>query len=248
MNGELNSGIFDFDFSTERLAPKEKNIDTLGKRFYYNRTEKNFTNLYKRLYWGLSKFVFGILKSNENVDDIISKTMEAVYFKIGTYNPKKAKFSTWVYNIAFNNCLMLKRDGADGFLTSSIDEDISNMYDSYIEENKSSDADTVDADLCDDFDLVFKNNEFVRYNKNKAESEMYDASIRCMKSLPDSLRIVLEERFINNKKLEDISIDNRINLSSVKTWIGRGLKSLKEEICLKEKDALFEYRTFREVC
>ena len=68
-----------------------------------------------------------------------------------------------------------------------------------------------------------------------------------MKTLPDSLRIVLEERFINNKKLEDISIDNKINISSVKTWVGRGLKALKEEIYLKEKNALFEYRTFSEV-
>ena len=42
--------------------------------------------------------------------------------------------------------------------------------------------------------------------------------------------MVMRERFINNKKIEDIAIDNNVPVSSVKNWLRKGKDVLRDKI------------------
>ena len=60
--------------------------------------------------------------------------------------------------------------------------------------------------------------------------EIYDASVDCINFLPNNLQMVMRERFINNKKIEDIAIDNNVPVSSVKNWLRKGKDVLRDTI------------------
>lgn len=47
--------------------------------------------------------------------------------------------------------------------------------------------------------------------------------------------MVMRERFINNKKIEDIAIDNNVPVSSVKNWLRKGKDVLR--ITIQERYA-----------
>ena len=51
----------------------------------------------------------------------------------------------------------------------------------------------------------------------------------------------MKERYINQKKLEQIARDNRISLSSVKNWIRKGTSELKCEIEYRHPDLVKIY-------
>jgi len=236
--------IFNLENSTDKFAPKERDIEILGRRFVNCPSDKNFRELYNRIQWGLKKYILTIVKSNEYVDDVFSKTIEMIYFKRKSYVQSKGKFSTWIYKIALNNSLMLLRDGYDKFLSTAIDADISEVYDNELFKNCRNEIDSFNED--DDFDLVMKNGRWDRYDKRSVTFETFDASVRCMDYLPDTYKTVLVDRFINNKKLEDIASDNKINLSSVKTWLRKGLTALESEMNYRERDLVTEYKLFSE--
>jgi hypothetical protein len=78
--------------------------------------------------------------------------------------------------------------------------------------------------------MYFDGKEYVTYTKDKIFSDIYDASVECMEFLPDKLRLVMKERYIDQKKVAQIAIDNNIAQSSVKNWIRKGISCLSEEI------------------
>ena len=60
--------------------------------------------------------------------------------------------------------------------------------------------------------------------------KFYDASVKSIQDLPDNLRVVMYDRLINQKKIDDIAYDNNIPVSSVKNWLRKGKTELQEII------------------
>lgn len=217
--------------NTENITPpkKEKNIQTLAMKFINDPGEKTFNALAERINWGLRGYVFKIVKDNDATTDVVSKTLEALYFKREQYNPDNAKFSTWMYRIAFNFALkyLQQPPGSQGKLNI----DFEDIYDSTLA-NDSSDGSGLSAFTSSDdiIDMVYDNNEFVSYDKEKVISDFYDASVKSIQDLPDNLRVVMYDRLVNEKKIEDIAYDNYIPVSSVKNWLRKGKAELQEII------------------
>lgn len=215
----------------------ERDIQKLAIKFIEEPSELNFLKLSKRINWGLRKYIFDIVKSNDYIDEIVNKTLENIYFKRDQFDPAIANFSTWMYKIAFNNSLKFLNDQKK-IHKYHISEDFSDIYESEISDNNM-------EDCCDDSSntsagYTAANNEFVDmiingtdidiYDKERIFSEIYDASIDCISYLPDNLRIVMKERLLNNKKIDDIAADNRIPVSSVKNWLRKGKVALAETV------------------
>lgn len=211
----------------------ERNIQKLALTFIKERTEKSFNFLVARIYWGLWSYVYKIIPENTAVEDIISKTLENIYFKCDQFDPKKANFSTWMYKIAYNNTLKYLQE-KNKVKNSSYSEDYENIYDSELgKETVVSDEDADVITITDDLvDIVFtsmgKNVEV--YKRERVYTEIYDASVECINFLPNNLQMVMRERFINNKKIEDIAIDNNVPVSSVKNWLRKGKDVLRDTI------------------
>jgi RNA polymerase sigma factor (sigma-70 family) len=213
----------------EKKPKKEKNIQKLAMQFIEDPTEKNFELLFERINWGLRSYIFKIVNDDEATTEVVSKTLEAIYFKRDQYKPENAKFSTWMYRIAFNNSLKYNQSKLSS--QGKVNVDFEDLYDSTV---------TNDTDECcpisgfteaeASIDIVYEDGKFVNYDREKIISDFYDASVKSIQELPDNLRVVMYDRLINNKKIEDIAYDNMIPVSSVKNWLRKGKVELQEII------------------
>lgn len=231
--------IFNLPPATRRKERKkaEKDINKLALTFISNPTEINFERLMKRVNWGLRSFMYNILKDDSAVDECMSRTMENVYYKRDTFDEGKGHFSTWLYKIAYHNCIKYKRGEFGNDMKDVVPTDFSEIYDSYVDINDSkSENPPMDTEFIDTFDMVYENGEYKMYGRSQIISEIYDASIQCMDRLPDNLRIVMKERYINMKKVDDIAIDNKIPVTSVKNWLRKGIMALNDELKVSVPD------------
>lgn len=219
---------------------KEKSIDKLAETFLEDSNERNFFNLTSRIKWGLRSYIYGIVNDNNAVDDVMSRTLEQIYFKKHLFKNDVAKFSTWVYGIAYYYAIKYLKDiEICRTRINCVDGDISDMYEKYIYEDTESDQDC--GEFCgytdeSDIDLLFNGAECIMYSKEKIASDIYDASIDCIQYLPDKCRLVIKERYINQKKVEDIAIQNNFSVYDVKNWLVKARKLLKAEVKKRYSD------------
>ncbi len=69
---------------------------------------KAFTELVKRYEDTVYRFAFKLCRDRENAEEVFQDTFINVYRKIGTFD-SRSRFSTWLYSIVANNCLMSRR-------------------------------------------------------------------------------------------------------------------------------------------
>lgn len=222
----------------------KKNIQKLAIMFIETPNESTFKDLVERINWGLRKYIFGIVGDNAAVDEIMSKTLENIYFKRDLFNPELANFSTWMYKIAYNNSLKYLQEKAK-ITNSTCSEDIGDIYESelYTDDDTGIDNNEVFEDSVDFVDIVFTGVKTEVYTRERVLNEIYDASVKSISYLPENLKMVMHERLINNKKIEDIATDNNVPVSSVKNWLRKGKVVLNETI--KERyPALYEMYVF----
>lgn len=222
----------------------KKNIQKLAIMFIETPNESTFKDLVERINWGLRKYIFGIVGDNAAVDEIMSKTLENIYFKRDLFNPELANFSTWMYKIAYNNSLKYLQEKAK-ITNSTCSEDIGDIYESelYTDDDTGIDNNEAFEDSVDFVDIVFTGVKTEVYTRERVLNEIYDASVKSISYLPENLKMVMHERLINNKKIEDIATDNNVPVSSVKNWLRKGKVVLNETI--KERyPALYEMYVF----
>ena len=222
--------MFDLSAPKRKKKKSEKDINKLAMNFISDPTNINFERLMNRVNWGLRAFMYDILKDNVAVDECMSRTMENIYFKRDTFDINRAQFSTWMYKIAYHNCLKYEQGdfGRDDKNTVSVD--FSDLYDSYIDDDSSVDSSPIDTNFADNFDMIYDSGSFKIYGREQIMNDIYDASIQCMSNLPDNLRVVLKERYINRKKVDEIATDNKIPVTSVKNWLRKGIAALNDEL------------------
>jgi RNA polymerase sigma factor (sigma-70 family) len=225
----------------------EKNIQTLAIAFIESPSEITFRNLASRINWGLRKYIFNIVNDDSAVDEIMSKTLENIYFKRDQFNSEKGNFSTWMYRIAYNNSLKYLQEKAKQ-VKLHFSEDFEDIYDSELCKDDMSDAyvcsDLHTSDTGEIVDIVFGEKVEV-YMKERVLNEIYDASVKCIDYLPENLRMVMHERLINNKKIEEIAADNNVPITSVKNWLRKG-KTVLSETIREHYAALYEMYVFNQ--
>lgn len=216
------------------MPKKETSIKKLSTDFIANPNEKTFKDLVDRIYWGLRKYILNIVGDNTAVDEVMSRTLENIYFKRDLFNPEIANFSTWMYKIAYNNSLKYMQEKAK-ITNSTCSEDLGNIYESelYSDEDTDSGSNDVFEEGVEFIDIIFTGVKTEIYTRERVLNEIYDASVKSIDYLPDNLKMVMHERLINNKKIEDIAIDNDVPVSSVKNWLRKGKVVLNEMIKMR---------------
>ena len=197
----------------------------------------------KRCSWGLRTYIYGMTGSKEDTENILSITMEHVYFRIDSFKDDAGKFSTWMYRIAHNDAVTYFRSGWYKSKINTVNIDLSDVHERIV----SSDEGCLFDDMLYDEEIEnmsFNGGEFKTYTKSKVLSDIYDASIECMDYLPDHLRIVMKERYINQKKVDTIAEENKVSSASVKNWIRKGCSELANEVMDKHNEL---YNIFEEM-
>ena len=193
-----------------------KNIQELAESFMRTSSEKDFVELYKRIKPGLLNHCKSILIEQEAAEDAVSNTMAKIWTKISQYDPSRGNFSTWVYNIARNESLGIKKN-EDRYLpiiqevVRSNDESEESVYPTI-----SSSPVTLEAE----FDYITTENDEME--------DLYDNVIEKMKDLPEIYKDILFDREILRMKYQEIADKHGMKKRAVATRIRRARLKVRE--------------------
>jgi RNA polymerase sigma-70 factor (ECF subfamily) len=193
---------------------KPDSLKDLGFKFKETRSEKVFTELYNRIRPGLYNYIFQVVKDHDDTENLISYVMSTVYNKIDGYDPKW-HISTWIYRIAYTSaCMELRYRKARKTTNMSVLE---------MSENKNLLSKI-------EFESMETYKDILEIAEEKAEADENTLRLRKLVSqLPDEYRVVIEEKFFNDLKYEEIAQKLDIPLHTVKNRISRGKRIIKEK-------------------
>jgi RNA polymerase sigma-70 factor (ECF subfamily) len=199
---------------------KEKNIQKLAEDFIVSRNNKSFNDLFERLRPGVSNHCFLILKDLELAEDAFLNTMAKIWSKIDQYDLERGNFSTWCYNIARNESLLLMKsrkryasheDSQLEYLSTK--NSIGNLGGFYVME--------------EDPDYAFFSEE------NKIDL-VYESVLDEIRKLPELYREIMIDREINGMKYKDIADKYNIKKRSIATRIRRARGRIRKKMDKKQ--------------
>lgn len=192
-----------------------KNIQQLAESFMKTLSEKDFVELYKRIKPGLLNHCKSILLEQEAAEDAVSNTMAKIWTKISQYDPNRGNFSTWVYNIARNESLVIKKN-EDRYLPI-IQEVVKN----------SDDSDDCKISYNKFDDLNSYKQSFVANSETEME-DLYENVVEKMKNLPDIYKEILFDREILRMKYQEIADKHGMKKRAIATRIRRARLKVRD--------------------
>jgi RNA polymerase sigma-70 factor (ECF subfamily) len=195
---------------------KETNIQKLAEDFILSKTDKSFANLFNRLKPGVSNHCFLILKNMELAEDAFLNTMSKIWLKIDQYNLERGNFSTWCYNIARNESLLLMKSRKK--LVNHDEEDLEYLS----SKNTIGEIGGV-YNIEDDPAYAF-------FSEENTIDAVYESVLDEIRSLPETYRDIMIDREIHGMKYKDIAEKYGIKKRSIATRIRRARGRIRKKI------------------
>ncbi len=193
---------------------KEKNIQVLAENFIQGKDDTSFKFLFDRLKPGVLNHCFTILDDMELAEDAFLNCMAKVWQKIDQYDVEKGNFSTWCYNIAKNESLLLQKSRKR--LVNKTTEEIE------LDSTKI-DSDSVIYSVEDDPIWSF-------LSGGSDIDEVYEQVVDEIRELPVLYRDIMIDREINGMKYKDIADKYGIKKRSIATRIRRARTKIRKKI------------------
>ena len=198
--------------------PKQLSYRELSENFVKSKSEKDYNALYKRVKPGLKNYIANVVKDSEATDDILTNTLTKMWTKIDQYDPSY-QITTWLYRIAFNECLGWIRQRNRKYSIDAMKEygiEISDQY-----------AHTSAKDLL--VEREFKS-EADWYEEDDNLQARYELALSNINNLKPMYREIIEDRLLNNMKYEDIAKKHNLPLQTIKNRIRRGKSIIAENM------------------
>lgn len=187
----------------------DKPLQQLALDFVNLRTEKSFTLLYNRLKPGLKKYIYKYHQDADIVDEILAITLSKAYVYVDKYD-SRWNFSTWLYKICQNECLMeFRRQNSTVSLNNMIDTKVAIKA-----------VNEEDWKYTPDYE-VYTNEEIVQ------PDSLYTEVIQEIKNLPEHYREIIEDRIVDKMKYQDIAEKRGLKLNTVRSRIHSAKKVIK---------------------
>lgn len=164
--------------------------------------------LVKRYQRGIYNMIYQMVKNREETEDLAQETFIKAFNALESYNDRYA-FSTWLYKIAYNNCIdSIRRRKLKTF---PLDRPIR----------------TGEGELKQEIrdDSSSPEKDFLFSEKSKQIQQSIDA-------LPPRYKRVIELRHRNEKSYEEIAEILNIPLGTVKARIFRAREMLKKKLMM----------------
>lgn len=171
-----------------------------------------FTRLWDTHIDQLRSYIRGWLRHLDDfyVDDICSRSFEKAFRQIGTYDPSKSQFYTWLRTIARNTALdMLEQETRDRQRCVSLD----------VNDGQTAAVENIGDEVDTPLDSIIK-------TEDRAQTEKY------IEGLPDLYREVARKRLLDGLQYKEISEELDMELNTVRTRIRRAkalIDKMKEE-------------------
>ena len=199
---------------------KEKNIQVLAEAFIKTKGEREFKPLYDRVQPGILNHCYTILKDFELAEDAFFNAMSKVWQKIDQYDSGRGNFSTWCYNIARNESLLLLKS-RKRYISQTSEE---MEYTSAKAEERNPSYDLEDDPL---WDFLSGGSDI---------DEIYEQVIDEIKDLDALYRDIMIDREINGMKYKDIADKYGLKKRSVATRIRRARTKIRKRMEDSEKE------------
>ena len=194
----------------------EKNIQKLAEDFIETRADKQFQPLFDRLRPGVLNHCFLIMKENELAQDAFINTMAKIWLKIDQYDMERGNFSTWCYNIARNESLLLLKSRKRYFSYNDSELDLLSSKNEI-------------GDLGGVYLMEEDPNNFIFGEENSVD-EIYESVLEEIRDLPELYRDIMIDREINNMKYKDIAEKYGIKKRSIATRIRRARCKIRKKM------------------
>ncbi|MEK7263143.1 MAG: sigma-70 family RNA polymerase sigma factor [Bacteroidota bacterium] len=174
--------------------------------------EKAFTEIFHRYDDMVYSFAFKVCRDEEKAKETLQDTFVNVYRKLNQFDGK-SKFSTWLYSIVTNNCLMKRRQRKIDWAAVSLDTIANN------DENETTEQTTpvlASAELSP-LNLII----------NDELKTQLDSAIQ---KLPVEYRIVFILRDIEEQSTEEVAAILKISAPAVKSRLHRARAFLREQL------------------
>ena len=180
-----------------------------------NGDKRAFSLLVKQYESTVYGFAFKVCRNEEKAAETLQDTFVNVYRKLDQFNGK-AKFSTWLYQIVTNNCLMKRRRSKLDGSSVSIDASQSRAEDSEHEEDRASLGALVSLKQTPQDEMV-----------NKELREILDNAIL---KLPMEQRIVFVLRDVEGRSAEEAAKILKVSIAAVKSRLRRARVFLRAQL------------------
>ena len=158
----------------------------------------------------MRSYIFNVVKDNEVANDIVTNTLTKLWTKVDQYNPKY-QITTWLYRIAFNECLAWIRQRNN---KRSIDAlaDYGISTEKYLSKTSAKDL-LVEMEYKSEQDWIDENDHFMN---------QYESVLKSINNLKPTYKNILEDRLLNNMKYQDLADKYQLPLQTIKNRIRRG--------------------------
>lgn len=179
----------------------KKTIQDIAEKYLETSSSRDFTHLYNRVQPGLHHQCKKIIVDEVDTEEIVSLTFEKMIKNIHQYDSSKSQFSTWLYGIARNECLLFLKRGRKHQsieLTSNEGETFLMLSDDLMTEPEW------------EFDKPIQN-----------FSSIYNDVVEKMNLIPEKYKGILIDREINKMSYEKLAIKYNMPKKSMATRIRR---------------------------
>jgi len=198
--------------------PKQLSYRELSENFIKSKSEKDYNALYQRVKPGLRNYISNVVKDVNATEDVLTNTLTKMWTKIDQYNPSY-QITTWLYRIAFNECLGWIRQRNSKYSIETMKEygiEISDQY-----------AHTSARDLLIENETKTESDW---YEEDDYLQARYELALANIESLKQMYKEIIEDRLLNNMKYEDIAAKHNLPLQTIKNRIRRGKSIIAESM------------------
>lgn len=184
----------------------------LAENFVATKSEADYVQLYKKVKPGLRSYIFKTVKDSAATEDILTNTLTKLWTKIDQYDPQY-QITTWLYRIAFNECLGWIRERNRKYSLDSMQE-----FGLDVEDSTGRITSNI-SELMEDYEMKTE----ADYLAEDAElDQMYESTLVAMDKLKPIYKNILVDRIINEMKYEDLADKYKLPLQTIKNRIRRG--------------------------
>ena len=197
---------------------KQISYRQLSENFIKSKSERDYNALYNRVKPGLRNYIYNVVKDNEATDDILTNTLTKMWTKIDQYDPSY-QITTWLYRIAFNECLGWIRQRNRKYSIDAMKEygiEVSEHY-----SHTSAHDLLIEMEHKTELDFI---------EEDQAIMDSYELALKAINDLKPMYREILEDRLLNDMKYEYIATKYNVPLQTVKNRIRRGKILLQESM------------------
>lgn len=226
----------DEEIKAERRLRKNKKdeVQFRVERFKETKNLKDWKYITNRLTKPLIKFLHNYTSNSVLIEDTVAVTFARAYERIDEYDVLKSKFSTWIWMIAYRQCLYdIKMENRIPTVSLDIMDYIE--IDSNGEEANNGDyanrTDTTQSSI--DYYIIDnqKTGHILELNASDITRQLYDISINAIEHIDNpTTKEVIKLKIIEDITIREIGEKLQLNTSNVKNHLYKGKRELADSI------------------